>query len=159
MFDPSLEDTLDGILARHGLDCNDIKLEVTESAYTENADQVIRVVESLRKKGYKVAMDDFGSGFSSLNMLSSMPIDILKMDRAFIQNIEHSDKDVQLVSLIIGIAENLGIPVVAEGVENEGQLAVLRTCAAGWCRGTTSRVRSTPTDFEARSSQEEKPER
>ena len=159
VFDPSLEDTLDGILARHGLDCNGIKLEVTESAYTENADQVVRVVESLRKKGYKVAMDDFGSGFSSLNMLSSVPIDILKMDRAFVQNIEHSDKDVQLVSLIIGIAENLGIPVVAEGVENEGQLAVLRNLRCGMVQGYYFSRPLHATDFESAFLQDAKPER
>ena len=126
VFDPTLEQTLDGILAFHGLDYNALKLEVTESAYTENADQVIRVVENLRRKGYQVEMDDFGTGYSSLNMLSAMPVDVLKMDRAFIRNIEHDEKDIQLVALILGIAKNLRIPVIAEGVETEEQMKLLK---------------------------------
>ena len=71
-------------------------------------------------------MDDFGTGYSSLNMLSAMPINVLKMDRTFIQNIENDEKDVQLVALILGIAKNLDIPVIAEGVETEQQLKLLK---------------------------------
>ena len=126
VFDPLLEHTLDSILQYHGLDHSCLKLEVTESAYTENADQVIRVVESLRRKGYEVEMDDFGTGYSSLNMLSAMPIDVLKMDRAFIRKIEYEDKDVQLVALILNIAKKLQIPVVAEGVETREQMVLLK---------------------------------
>ena len=126
VFDPTLENTLKGILRQNGLDHCALKLEVTESAYTENANQVVKVVESLRKSGFEVGMDDFGTGYSSLNMLSEMPIDFLKMDRAFIQSIEHDEKDTQLVALIIGIADSLQIPVVAEGVETEGQMTLLR---------------------------------
>ena len=126
VFDPQLEATLDRIIAFNGLEPGALLLEVTETAYTENADQLIKVVESLRAKGYEVEMDDFGTGYSSLNMLSAMPIDVLKMDRAFIRNIENDERDVQLVALILGIAKNLQIPVVAEGVESEAQLQLLK---------------------------------
>ena len=71
-------------------------------------------------------MDDFGSGYSSLNMLSDMPVDVLKMDMKFIRKIENSETDRRLVSLILDIARYLKVPVVAEGVETEGQLAILR---------------------------------
>ena len=71
-------------------------------------------------------MDDFGSGYSSLNMLSDMPIDVLKMDMKFIRNIEQSETDRRLVSLILDIAKCLDVTVVAEGVETEGQLKILR---------------------------------
>jgi EAL domain-containing protein (putative c-di-GMP-specific phosphodiesterase class I) len=71
-------------------------------------------------------MDDFGSGYSSLNMLSSMPVDILKMDIAFIRNIESSTKDLRLVELIVDIARYLNVPVIAEGVETENQLRLLK---------------------------------
>ncbi|MBR0410755.1 MAG: EAL domain-containing protein [Eubacterium sp.] len=135
VFDPMLESTLDGILSYYGLDHDALRLEMTESAYTENADEVIRVVEGLRRKGYEVEMDDFGTGYSSLNMLSSMPIDVLKMDRAFIQNIEHNEKDVQLVALIIDIAKNLKIPVVAEGVETEEQMRRLKALGCSLVQG------------------------
>lgn len=104
-----------------------LKLEITESAYTENADQIIGIVERIRSKGYEIEMDDFGTGYSSLNMLSSMPIDIIKMDSAFIRNIEHNEKNVQLVKLVLDIAKNLKVPVVAEGVETGEQLQLLKT--------------------------------
>ena len=126
VFDPELESALEKLLAYNGLKPDNIKLEVTESAYTGNADQVIRVVKSLRRKGFVVEMDDFGSGYSSLNMLSAMPVDVLKMDRAFIQRICEDEKDEHMVALIIEIAASLKVPVVAEGVETEGQLKVLR---------------------------------
>ena len=126
VFDPELENTLNSILEQNGLKPDTLKLEVTESAYTENADQVIRVVEELHRKGFTVEMDDFGTGYSSLSMLSAMPIDVLKMDRTFVQNIEHDEKDTQLVALILGIAKNMNIPVIAEGVETQAQISLLK---------------------------------
>ena len=149
VFDPSLEATLDGILSYNGLDHSALKLEVTESAYTENADQVIRVVENLRAKGYEVEMDDFGTGYSSLNMLSAMPIDVLKMDRAFIRNIDHDEKDVQLVAMILEIAKNLKIPVVAEGVETEGQMKLLKELGCALVQGYLFSRPLRAADFEA----------
>ena len=126
VFDPKLFATLDGIIERNGLRPGDLPLEVTESAYTEDADQLIRVIGLLREKGFEIEMDDFGSGYSSLNMLSSLPVDVLKMDMAFIQNIERNERDLHLVELILDIARYLKVPVVAEGVETEGQLRLLR---------------------------------
>lgn len=149
IFDPTLENTLDGIIHQNDLTCDALKLEITESAYTENADQLICVVESLRKKGYTIEMDDFGTGYSSLNMLSSMPIDILKMDRSFISNMENSDKDKQLVALIFGIAENLNIPVIAEGVETEAQLLLLKQMGCTLVQGYYFSRPLHPSDFEA----------
>ena len=135
IFDPELEKTLDEILAYNGIDHNSFRLEVTETAYTENADHVIRVVESLRDKGYIVEMDDFGTGYSSLNMLSAMPVDVLKMDRAFIRDIDRNEKDVQLVALILGIAKNLKIPVIAEGVETAEQMNLLKKLGCSVVQG------------------------
>lgn len=135
IFDPNLSTSLDNILAYHGLEHDALKLEVTESAYTENASHVVRVIEQLRNKGYTVEMDDFGTGYSSLNMLSAMPVDVLKMDRGFVQNIDHDDKDFQLVALILGIAENLGIPVIAEGVETEKQMNLLKKLGCSIAQG------------------------
>ena len=149
VFDPTLERTLDGILDYYRLNHDDLKLEVTESAYTENADQVIQVVEGLRKKGYKVEMDDFGTGYSSLNMLSAMPVDVLKMDRTFIRNMEQDDRDIQLVALILGIAENLRIPVVAEGVETESQMRLLKRLGCALVQGYYFSRPLHPADFES----------
>ncbi|MBR3017838.1 MAG: EAL domain-containing protein [Clostridia bacterium] len=135
VFDPGLIDTLDSIIKRHGLKSSDLKLEVTESAYTENADQLIRVIGELRGKGYEIEMDDFGSGYSSLNMLSSLPLDVLKMDIDFIRNIERNEKDFRLVELIIDIARYLRVPVVAEGVETENQLKLLKDAGCDIVQG------------------------
>ena len=135
VFDPNLEETLEHILVSNHLDHGAFKLEVTESAYTENADQVIQVVGGLRNKGYEVEMDDFGTGYSSLNMLSAMPIDVLKMDRAFIRNIDYDEKNQQLVALILDIAKNLKVLVVAEGVETEKQLQLLKSLGCPLVQG------------------------
>lgn len=130
VFDPTLVDRLDRLIVDNGLSYKNLKLEVTESAYTDNAQKVLDVIQRLRDKGFEIEMDDFGSGYSSLNMLSDMPIDVLKMDMKFIRNIESSETDRRLVSLILDIARYLNVSVVAEGVETEKQLEILR---AGNC--------------------------
>ena len=135
VFDPGLEKTLDWMMTENGLDRSAFKLEVTESAYTENADQMIAVIERLRQKGYEIEMDDFGAGYSSLYMLSSMPVDVLKMDRAFVMNIGSDEKDRQMVELILSIAENLKVPVIAEGVETEEQLTMLKKLGCALVQG------------------------
>lgn len=148
VFDPTLECTLDNILMKNGLDPDKLKLEVTESAYTENADQLIRVVADLHTKGYTIEMDDFGTGYSSLSMFSSMPIDVIKMDRTFVKNIEHNEKDTHLVALILGLAKNMGITVVAEGVETESQMLLLKKLGCELVQGYYFSKPLHPSDFE-----------
>ena len=148
LLDPTLKSTLDAVIEENGIGREMLLLEVTESAYTENADQAALAVESLRAAGYTVEMDDFGTGYSSLNMLSAMPIDVLKMDRTFVSDIEHSEKDVQLVALILGIAKSLNIPVVAEGVETDSQLQMLRDLGCPIVQGYYFARPLHPTDFE-----------
>ena len=80
-------------------------------------------------------MDDFGSGYSSLNMLTSMPIDALKMDKAFIRNIKPGNKDMKLVELVLEIAKNLEVPVVAEGVETEEEYKMLKDAGCDIIQG------------------------
>ncbi|MBO7519987.1 MAG: EAL domain-containing protein, partial [Clostridia bacterium] len=121
IYDSQLEDRLDMLFAENKLDYSDISLEVTESAYTEKAKEMIKVIKRLRGKGYSIEMDDFGAGYSSLNLLSSMPINALKIDRGFIKNIDREEKSAQLVKIILDMANMLGISVVAEGVETEEQ--------------------------------------
>ncbi len=126
VFDPTLIGRLQQLIERNGLEYKNIKLEVTESAYTDNARKVLEVIQRLRELGFEIEMDDFGSGYSSLNMLSDMPVDVLKMDMKFIRNIESNETDRRLVELILDLARNLRMSVVAEGVEAEGQLRILR---------------------------------
>ena len=126
VFDLSLVNRLKRLVEDNRLSFNEIKLEVTESAYTNNASQLLDVISGLRKVGFQIEMDDFGSGYSSLNMLSSMPIDVIKIDMKFIRNIETNETDRRLVSMVIDIAKYLDVAVVAEGVETEGQLEILK---------------------------------
>ena len=134
-FDPTIINTLNNLLAENGLDCSAVNLEVTESAYADNENQVMQVLEELKKNGYNIEMDDFGAGYSSLGMLSSMPIDMLKMDSSFIKHVEADEKNVRLVELIIDIAKNLKVPVVAEGVETEYQLQLLKKLGCSFVQG------------------------
>ena len=135
IFDPSIESTLYDILSRDGLTPDAFNLEVTETAYTENSNQLIRVVKNLRDKGFKVEMDDFGTGYSSLNMLSEMPIDALKMDYGFVRHIEDDSKHTKLVALILDTAKSLNIPAIAEGVETEQQLKLLKELGCSLVQG------------------------
>ncbi len=110
---------------------NDIRpedyfLEITESAYTENSDQLIRTVEELREFGFRIEMDDFGSGYSSLNMLAEMPIDVLKLDMRFVRNLHNSDRNARMVELMLDIAHRLDVIAIAEGVETQEQMEDLK---------------------------------
>ena len=126
MYDPNLMQLFIGLIEKNGLNREDLLLEVTESAYTDNADQIISLVEKLREAGFKIEMDDFGSGYSSLNMLSKMPIDALKLDMYFIRNIFKNEKNIHILKLMMEIKDFLKVPVVAEGVETKEQLDVLK---------------------------------
>ena len=130
MFEPELIKNIDEIIERNGISRAALHLEVTESAYTDDAEQIIGVVGDLRSRGYIIEMDDFGTGYSSLNMLSRMPVDILKLDKSFIDKIEkpeeRKEKDIRMIELILDIAKSLKLMVVAEGVENGDQLEFLK---------------------------------
>lgn len=126
MYDPKLQENLQEILNEHDLCCGDLILEVTESAYTEDSVQIIETVKNLRKMGFRIEMDDFGTGYSSLNMISSLPIDAMKLDMQFVRNAFKDDGNTRMVEVIIDIADFLNVPVIAEGVETEQQLDVLK---------------------------------
>ena len=132
---PDMTDFVTKIVSENGLSPQDYMLEITESAYTEDSKHIIEIVENLRALGHKVEMDDFGSGYSSLNMLTSMPIDALKLDKAFIRNIKPGNKDMKLVELVLEIARNLGVPVVAEGVETEEEYKMLKAAGCDIIQG------------------------
>ena len=126
IYYPKLRDDFNALLKENGLDNNELMMEITESAYADNADQLVNVIEQLRNDGFMIEMDDFGSGYSSLNMLTTIPIDALKMDMKFIRNMQKDEKSMKLVELILDIADFLQVPVIAEGVETEEQLLILK---------------------------------
>ena len=135
MSDRNIVYTLLGILEESCLEAGDLHLEVTESAYAEDADQIIETVRRLRAMGFLVEMDDFGTGYSSLNMLSTLPIDVLKLDMKFIQTAFAEEKNLEMLGIIVDIARHLSAPVVAEGVETEEQLKALKALGADIVQG------------------------
>ena len=126
LYDPNLINIMKTILFENNLSASDLMLEVTESAYTQDSAQIIETVSKLREFGFFIEMDDFGTGYSSLNMLSSLPIDALKLDMQFIRSAFKEGGNTHMLEVVIQIAKLLSVPVVAEGVETEHQLDTLR---------------------------------
>ena len=135
MYDANIVYSLLDILEESKLEAGDLHLEVTESAYAEDAEQIIETVKRLRSMGFLVEMDDFGTGYSSLNMLSSLPIDVLKLDMQFIRTAFGQEKDTHMLEIIIDIARHLSAPVVAEGVETEEQVKALKEIGCDLVQG------------------------
>jgi diguanylate cyclase (GGDEF)-like protein len=135
LYDPLLVDKLEEIIRQNDLRSEDLLLEITESAYTENSDQIISTVKMLQKLGFRIEMDDFGTGYSSLGMLSKLPIDALKLDMSFVRSAFGEKRDVRMIELILDIAKYLRVPVVAEGVETEEQYKELKAMGCDLVQG------------------------
>lgn len=147
IYDPDLENKFCNILKENNLSPSEYMIEITESAYAENAQGLIEVLESMRQKGFKIEMDDFGTGYSSLGMLTEIPIDILKIDMSFVRSMEKHEKNKRMVELIIDIAKFLKVPCVAEGVETESQLRALRRMGCDVIQGYFFSKPVSPEDF------------
>tara|TARA_B100001179_G_scaffold36127_1_gene22918 strand:- start:2180 stop:2884 length:705 start_codon:yes stop_codon:yes gene_type:complete len=116
-------------LIETGLPPHRLEIELTETAIIEDRDRSLHVLRQIKAMGVKVALDDFGTGYSSLEILRSFPFDKIKLDRFFMAEIESSAESKALVHSVLSIGQSLSIPVLAEGVENETQLSILK--AAG----------------------------
>jgi EAL domain-containing protein (putative c-di-GMP-specific phosphodiesterase class I) len=113
-------------LDRHGIDAALLTCEITESAAMDDAAATERVLQRLGQLGVTLAIDDFGTGYSSLAYLRRLPVAQLKIDRSFVQDLETSADARAIVKAVVELAHALGLEVVAEGVETEGQAVVLR---------------------------------
>ena len=123
---PTLLDDIKEALGNTGLPAEQLKLEITETALMQDADETIRLVHRLKDYGLSLVIDDFGTGYSSLSYLQRLPIDTLKVDRSFVSRIKtQPDGNRNIVEAIISLAHRLNMVVVAEGVETEEQLAIL----------------------------------
>ena len=135
IYQPDLCEKLIDLIHKYGIRKEELHLEVTESAYTENPDQLLKVVEKLHNEGFIIEMDDFGSGYSSLNMLNQMKIDILKLDMKFIQNETSKPNEKSILNFVVNLAKWMKLNVVAEGVETNTQLDKLRAIGCDYAQG------------------------
>ena len=109
------------VVEQNGIDPSLLKIELTESTVLENVADTIEKMHALKSIGVRFSMDDFGTGYSSLAYLTQLPLDQLKIDQSFVRNIGTKLSDAMIIQTIIGMANNLGIEVIAEGVETEAQ--------------------------------------
>jgi EAL domain-containing protein (putative c-di-GMP-specific phosphodiesterase class I) len=127
---PEFFEYYESIYQKYDIPPGSIEIELTESLFYNDLDSLNNLVSRIHKCGMTCSIDDFGSGYSSLNMLTSMPIDILKLDMGFVRKMCSSETDRQMVGIILEIAKFLSVPVIAEGVEDEQQYRTLKTWAA-----------------------------
>ncbi len=131
----SIVEQVAATLIETGLPSQNLELEITESTIMANAEEVIVTLERLKTMGVQLAVDDFGTGYSSLNYLKRFPIDMLKIDRAFVSDITVDKVDADIVTTIITLAHSLGVKVIAEGVETEEQKAYLKKEGCNYIQG------------------------
>ncbi len=133
--DVNLCETFQQLSDRYQIEPERVHLEITEGAYMQNQRQIIEIIEKLQKCGFIIAMDDFGSGYSSLNTLKSVPIDILKLDMGFLRGKDDQNKGSSIISFVIRMAEALGLATIAEGVETIDQADFLKSIGCDMIQG------------------------
>jgi EAL domain-containing protein (putative c-di-GMP-specific phosphodiesterase class I) len=132
---PRLFATVADALAEAEMDPADLILELTETIFIEDSNSTVRVLGDLKNLGVRLALDDFGSGYSSLSYLARLSLDIVKIDRGFIANIGHDPTNRAIVVAIMDLAHILGLAVVAEGVENQSQFDEVRATGCEYSQG------------------------
>ncbi|MDQ1715810.1 MAG: hypothetical protein QOC60_1755, partial [Frankiaceae bacterium] len=121
----SLVGQISEALERHGVDPHSLTLEMTESVLIHHTEEVLELLSDLRAMGIKIAIDDFGTGYSSLSYLSRMPVDVLKLDRSFVEQVARGSQSTELTRTIVALAQTLQLSTVAEGIEQDDQLGEL----------------------------------
>jgi EAL domain-containing protein (putative c-di-GMP-specific phosphodiesterase class I) len=135
LLDTSMLDTVREMLTRHGVPARMLRLEVTETAVMGNPALALKTLTGLHELGVRLAIDDYGTGYSSMAYLKKLPVDELKVDRSFILNMTASDNDAILVRSAIDLGHNLGLTVVAEGVETAEHVRALRLLGCDIAQG------------------------
>lgn len=135
IYDPKLVKHLVDLREKYQLPSKYLELEITESAYTEDPEQIITITRQLREAGFVILMDDFGTGYSSLNMLKDIQIDVLKLDMGFLKSSDYSAKGGNILTAILKMAESLKMQTIAEGVETKEQVEFLRSIGCKYVQG------------------------
>lgn len=135
LYDPKLVKHLVDLREKYQLPSQYLELEITESAYTEDPEQIITITRQLREAGFVILMDDFGTGYSSLNMLKDIQIDVLKLDMGFLKSSDYSAKGGNILTAILKMAESLKMQTIAEGVETKEQVEFLKSIGCKYVQG------------------------
>ncbi len=135
LIDVELPNKLKKILDEHQLSAHSISLEITESSIMDDPERALETVERIAKMGIQLSIDDFGTGYSSLAYLKRLPVNELKIDRSFVMNIERDQDDVTIVKSTIELGHNLGLKVVAEGIENQKVWDILKSMGCDYGQG------------------------
>jgi EAL domain-containing protein (putative c-di-GMP-specific phosphodiesterase class I) len=131
----NLPKLLDDLLDKFQVFANDFMLEITESSVMQDAEQALKVIKHLRQRGFLIAADDFGTGYSSMAYLKKLQLSELKIDKAFILNLAKNQEDFVIVRSVIELGHNLGLKVVAEGIENQESLDILDHLGCDFAQG------------------------
>lgn len=135
LLDPYFADRLAGLMREHGVQADAFCLEITESAIMDDPQRAEATLNLLAEQGFKLSIDDFGTGYSSLAYLKRLPVNELKIDKSFVMGMEQDDNDAKIVRSTVDLAHNLGLRVVAEGVENEAILNLLNALGCDEAQG------------------------
>lgn len=135
IYNTDLPKVLERLINKYDLEPKYLHLEITETAYTEDSMQLVEGVLKLKEYGFIIEMDDFGSGYSSLNMITELPIDILKLDMRFIQAKQKSGSAQDMIEFVVNLAKRLDLKVTAEGVETKEQVEMLRSLKCDYAQG------------------------
>ena len=135
IFRQDLVKTLTGLTEKYGVEPKYLHLEITESAYVDNASQIVEKLKELRQLGFPIEMDDFGSGYSSLNMLGQLRLDVLKLDMQFVRNETDKPEDRSILRDIVTMGHRLGLGIVAEGAETQQQVERLKAAGCDYVQG------------------------
>ena len=135
LYTPKLVQHLVNLREKYQLPSQYLELEITESAYTEDPEQIITITRQLREAGFVILMDDFGTGYSSLNMLKDIQIDVLKLDMGFLKSSDYSAKGGNILTAILKMAESLKMQTIAEGVETKEQVEFLKSIGCKYVQG------------------------
>jgi EAL domain-containing protein (putative c-di-GMP-specific phosphodiesterase class I) len=133
LWQPELVDKIVSPIVVAGMDPTRVTVEITESTAMTDPDRTVELLAAIHARGLKLAIDDFGTGYSSLARLRHMPVDILKIDRSFIRDLDKDEDAASMVTAMISLASNLGMSSLAEGIETQGEwhLLVERGCELG----------------------------
>jgi diguanylate cyclase (GGDEF) domain len=131
----NLVDEVAKILGKAQIKASSLKLEVTETSAMENAEQSVKILSDLKELGIQLSIDDFGTGYSSLSQLHRLPFDTLKIDRTFVYSVGEDGENSEILQTIISLAKNLRMRVIAEGIETENQLELLRNLGCDYGQG------------------------